>query len=234
MASFFQINRPFFTRRTLLTISLISIILLCAQSLSIESLLEHLRSLAIEKDMAGMIGFGTGYALAVLLFVPAAPLTLLAGTLFGPGWGIAIVAFATSVVDASSFLFARYLARDAIERLTQRYPRFNALDHAITKGGWRVVALLRLSPTIPYSASNYLYGLTGIPFLSYVLTSAIFTLPGIFVYVYLGYVGAETLGGRSRSPTEWMLLVISVVTTLLALAYLTTLTRRALTKQSSR
>lgn len=46
---------------------------------------------------------------------------------------------------------------------------------------------------MPYSASNYLYGLTGIRLLPYWVTTWAFTLPGTFAYVYLGYVGAETL-----------------------------------------
>lgn len=175
-----------------------------------------------------MIGFGAAYTVAALLFVPGAALTLLAGGLFGLGWGIVIVAVATSAADATSFLVGRYLARGAVERLTRRYPRFGAVDQAIAQGGWRVVALLRLSPTIPYSASNYLYGLTSIPFLPYLLTSGVFTLPGTFVYVYLGYVGAETIGGRGRTPAEWTLLAVGVVAALVATAYVTVLARRAL------
>ena len=110
-----------------------------------------------------------------------------------------------------------------------RYPRFGAVDQAITAGGCRVVALLRLSPTIPYSASNYLYGLTGIPFIPDLLASGVFTLPGTFIYVYLGYVGVETLGERGQSPAEWTLLGIGLAATLLAAVYVTVLARRALT-----
>ena len=181
-----------------------------------------------------MVGFGAAYTIAALLFIPGAALTLVAGGLFGVGWGVVIVALATSAADATSFLIGRYLARDTVERLTMRYPRFGAVDQAITAGGWRVVALLRLSPTIPYSASNYLYGLTGIPFIPYLLASGVFTLPGTFIYVYLGYVGVETLWERGRSPAEWTPLGIGLAATLLAAVYVTVLARRALTQIAPR
>ena len=222
------LSRLWSLRRTLLAAGALAVIVVLTQAPQLEAALDGLRSLAAEQGAPGMIGFGAAYTVAALLFVPGAALTLLAGGLFGLGWGIVIVAVATSAADATSFLVGRYLARGAVERLTRRYPRFGAVDQAIAQGGWRVVALLRLSPTIPYSASNYLYGLTSIPFLPYLLTSGVFTLPGTFVYVYLGYVGAETIGGRGRTPAEWTLLAVGVVAALVATAYVTVLARRAL------
>ena len=89
-----------------------------------------------------------------------------------------------------------------------RHPRFGAVDQAITAGGWRVVPLLRLSPTIPYSASNYLYGLTGIPFIPYLLASGRVHAAGHVRLRLSGVRGVETVGGRGRSPVEWTLLGI--------------------------
>ncbi len=181
----------------------------------------------------GAVVFGATYAVAALLFVPGAILTLAAGGLFGPLWGLVVVAVATSVADAAAFLIGRHLARDAVAGLARRSHRFGAIDHAITEGGWRVVALLRLSPTIPYSASNYLYGLTGIGLWPYWVTSGAFTLPGIFAYVYMGYVGAETMEGTEKSTAEWVLHLVGVVATITATVYLAVLARRQLTNRTS-
>ena len=181
----------------------------------------------------GAVVFGAAYVVSALLFVPGAILTLAAGGLFGPLWGLVIVAIATSVADAAAFLIGRHLARDAVAGLARRSYRFGVLDRAITEGGWRVVALLRLSPTIPYSASNYLYGLTGIGFWPYWITSGAFTLPGIFGYVYMGYVGAETMDGIEKSTAEWVLLMVGIVATVTATIYLAVLARRQLTSRTS-
>ena len=95
------------------------------------------------------------------------------------------------------------------------------------------MALIRLNPTIPYSASNYLFGVTGVAFLPFLISSGIFTIPGAFAYLYLGYVGAETLGGSNRNPVEWILLVMGLVVTILALLYITVLARRGLAELES-
>lgn len=190
--------------------------------------LPTLRTWVESHGVVGMVGFGAAYAVSALLFVPGAALTLLAGGVFGLTWGMVIVSIASSVADGAAFLIGRYLARDAIARLAERYQRFRALDAAITQGGWRVVALLRLSPTVPYSVSNYLYGLTGIRFLPYWVTTWAFTLPGTFAYVYLGYVGAETLTTDGRTTLEWALLVLGLAATVVLTVYLAVLARRSL------
>ena len=187
-----------------------------------------LRDWAEAQGTFGMVWFGAAYAVAALLFVPGAALTLVAGAIFGLGRGMLVVSIASSAADGTAFLIGRYLARDAVSRLAHRYRRFAALDAAITEGGWRVVALLRLSPTVPYSASNYLYGLTGIPFVPYWITTWAFTLPGTLAYVYLGYVGAETLSQDGRTPLEWALTIVGLVATVAAAVYLAVLSRRSL------
>lgn len=50
----------------------------------------------------------------------------------------------------------------------------------------QVVLLLRLSPLLPLSLSNYLYGLTSVDFVPYVLGSWLGQLPGTFAYVSAG------------------------------------------------
>ena len=178
--------------------------------------------------MIGMVGFGASYVILALLFVPGAALTIAVGAVFGVGWGIVVVAIATSVADAAAFLLGRYVARDAVLRLMERYPGFKLVDRTISAGGWRIVALIRLNPTIPYSASNYLFGATGVSFWSFFISSGIFTLPGAFAYLYLGYVGAESLEASGRSSVEWTLLVLGLTVTIGALVYVTVLARRGL------
>ena len=70
--------------------------------------------------------------------------------------------------------------------------------------------------------------MTGVPLWSFLIASGIFTLPGAFAYVYLGFVGAEMLGQSSRGRLEWGLIVVGLLLTLGALVYLTLLARRGL------
>ena len=199
-----------------------------ARTMHVEFALASLRTWVDSRGAVGVVTFGAVYVALVLLLVPGAVPTLAAGALFGLPRGVVIVAIATSVADAVAFLAARYVGRGAVERLAARYPRARAVDLAVARAGWRIVALLRLNPAIPYSASNYLFGATGVAFLPYLVTSGIFTLPGTITYVYLGYAGAEAVAGRARSPAEWALIVTGLAATVAGVIYITRLARRSL------
>lgn len=49
--------------------------------------------------------------------------------------------------------------------------QFEAVDKAIKKDGFKFVFLLRLSPLFPFAASNYLYGLTSVELVPYIVAS---------------------------------------------------------------
>jgi uncharacterized membrane protein YdjX (TVP38/TMEM64 family) len=202
--------------------------LVIVRAVPLDAMVGTLRAWVEAGGPIGMVGFGAAYVVLALLFVPGAALTMVAGAVLGVGWGIVVVAIATSVADAAAFLLGRYVARGAALRLMDRYPRFRIVDRTISRGGWRIVALVRLNPTIPYSASNYLFGVTGVSFVPFLISSGIFTLPGAFAYLYLGYVGAETIGGSGRSLIEWALLLLGLAVTMLAIVYVTVLARREL------
>jgi len=89
---------------------------------------------------------------------------------------------------------------------------------------------LRLSPLVPFSLSNYFYGLTAVKFLPYLVTSWIAMLPATFLYVSIGAAG-KTLGeGRTRSPGEWALLGVGIAATVAVTVILTLVARRELSK----
>ena len=64
--------------------------------------------------------------------------------------------------------------------------QFAAIDRAIGKDSFRVVLLLRLSPLLPLALSNYLYGLTSVDLVPYILGSWLGMLPGTLAYVTAG------------------------------------------------
>jgi uncharacterized membrane protein YdjX (TVP38/TMEM64 family) len=176
--------------------------------------------------------YGLIYVAAVVALIPGAALTITAGAVFGLAIGTMTVSLASTTGAALAFLIARYLARDSVARWVRRYPRFAAIDRAIGEGGWKIVALLRLSPAVPFNLQNYLYGLTRIRFWPCVLTSWAAMLPGTLMYVYLGVAGRAGLdaasGGRSRTPAEWALVVVGLIATIAVSVYVTRLTRHAM------
>jgi uncharacterized membrane protein YdjX (TVP38/TMEM64 family) len=209
-------------------------IILLARTLPVDRFIDTVQTQVAGLGLAGMLGFGAAYVALALLFVPGAALTLVAGGVYGLVGGTIVVSLASVTADAAAFLIARHLARSRVEQLARRYQSFAAVDRAIAQGGWKVVALLRLSPAIPYSASNFLYGLTGIRFWPYVLASWVFTLPGTCLYVYLGFAGTEAVAGRQRTPVEWLLLGTGLTATLAVAVYVAHLTRRVLNQGAGR
>lgn len=182
----------------------------------------------------GPIIFGVAYFLAAVLFVPGSALTLAAGAIFGIPGGFATVSIASTAAAGTSFLIARYLARDKVRALADSNRTFGAIDRAIAQGGWRIIALLRLSPAVPFSLGNYLYGLTPVEFWPYVIASWIAMMPGSFLYVYLGFVGRTAAGAASsaapagRNVWQYVLLAAGLLATVAVSVYVTRLARKAL------
>jgi uncharacterized membrane protein YdjX (TVP38/TMEM64 family) len=181
----------------------------------------------------GGIAFALIYVAAALLLVPGAVLTIAAGVVFGVVWGTLLVSAASTAAAAAAFLSARYVARARVEKMAQRHEKFGAIDRAIREKGWKVVALLRLSPVVPFSLSNYMYGLTAVRFWPHILASWAAMLPGTVLYVSLGAAGrAAAQAGRSerRSPWEWALLAAGLAATVVVTVLLTRAARRELAK----
>jgi uncharacterized membrane protein YdjX (TVP38/TMEM64 family) len=185
----------------------------------------------------GMVLYGLVYVIAAVLFVPGLVLTLGAGFAFGLLRGVIVVSLASTVAAALAFLIARHLARDRIEKLARKNEKFEAIDRAIGQKGWKIVALLRLSPLVPFSLSNYLYGLTAVKFVPYVLASWIAMLPATVLYVYLAAAGkaaaAAAVGGAekaTRSPWEYVLFGVGLAATAAVTVLITRVARRELEK----
>lgn len=210
---------------------------LALRALPIDLLLQALQTWITGLGPWGPAIFALVYAAWAVAFLPGSALTLAAGAIFGIGWGFVSVIAGATLGAALSFLIARYLARDKVKQMAARNPKFGAIDGAIAEGGWKIVAMLRLSPAIPFNLQNYLYGVTPIRFWPCVLTSMVFMMPGTLLYVYLGYVGGQGLaaasGGSDVSLQRWALIGVGLLATVGVTVYVTKLAQKALAKQST-
>lgn len=165
----------------------------------------------------GVFIFVVVYLVATVLFVPGSILTLGAGFVFANAFGLGIgvllgtlsVFFGASAGAIIAFLFGRYLFRDSVKALTKKYAIFEALDAALEEKGFRIMALLRLSPIIPFNAINYIAGVTAISFKDYVLTM-LAILPGTVLYIFLG-ASAGSLADSASSGDNITVIIIVVV-----------------------
>ncbi len=137
------------------------------------------------------------FALGTIFFVPGALFALAGGALFGPLWGTLFNLIGATVGASIAFLIARYLAGDWVQNKTG--PRLQRLIKGVEAEGWRFVAFIRLVPIFPFNLSNYAFGLTKIPLVSYALTSFITMMPGALAYTWLGFAGREALEGNGSA-----------------------------------
>ena len=177
------------------------------------------------------LAFIAGYAIAVVGFVPALPLTLAGGAIFGPIAGVAYVFAAASAGACGAFLIARYAARSVLEQRIAGNPRFNAVDRAIADRGLRIAFLLRLSPVFPFSLLNYALGLTRVRFADYAV-ACLGMLPATAAYVYLGSLLGElaglTPGATPADPSSaWLKRALSVLGLFATLAVIGVIARTA-------
>ncbi|HUG54472.1 MAG TPA: TVP38/TMEM64 family protein [Vicinamibacteria bacterium] len=215
--------------RWLVLAVVVALLVVGARVLPVGDWLREFQSWVARQGALGGVAYAAVYVLAALAFVPGSVLTVGAGLLFGLVWGTAIVSVASTTAAALAFLIARYLARERVEALARRNRSFGAIDRAVREKGWRIVALLRLSPLVPFSIGNYLYGLTPVAFWPYVLASWIAMLPATVLYVYLGAAGKAAAGG-GRSALEWVLLGAGLAATAVVTVMVTRAARRQLAR----
>jgi len=142
---------------------------------------------------AGPIVFMLIYIIGTVFFLPGSVLTLAGGALFGPVLGTFYNLTAATIGAMISFIAARYLAHDWVEKKTGG--RLKALKQGVEGEGWKFVAFVRLVPLFPFNLLNYALGLTKIKFSHYSIATYVCMLPGAIAYTYLGYAGREAIAG---------------------------------------
>ena len=160
---------------------------------------------------AGIAAFCVASALGTLLLIPAWLFPLLAGAVFGFGWGLFASLLAAALGALAAFGLARTIARPWVERAIARHRDFDAVKQAIEKKPWTTVALLRLSPLMPSGLKSYGFGLVRLDTWTYLGASLAGMFPGILLKVYIGAVGREAIseGGAAK----WGLLAAGIAAT---------------------
>ena len=128
--------------------------------------------------------FGLYLLLATLAVPGIAVLTLAAGAVFGLGWGLVLVSFASSLGATLSFWLARYLLGDLLR--ARMGPRVLAMRARLEREGALYLLSLRLIPVVPFGAINLLMGLTDMRTRTFYAVSQIGMLASTLVFVSAG------------------------------------------------
>jgi len=198
--------------------------------------LEHVSAWLGGLGVIGAALFAVVIAISSLCLLPASPFIIAASAVFGFSLGLLTSALGVILGAASGYFLSRlFLRKDVADQLKGR-PTFKAIDQAIAEEGWKIVLLLRLCP-IPFGLANYLYGLTAIPFLPYLITTFLGAVPGLLLFSHLGSAGKAGLqalasGNLNKGGGEIALLGLSLAATIVLVVLLPRIARRALEKRT--
>ena len=147
------------------------------------------------------IGYIGLFTLLPAFFFPVAVLALAGGLLFGLWWG-SLYTFLGAILNCTlMFFLARYAGREQVEALLQKKlpPIWQQRIRNLNSGsGFLLLIVLRLIPAVPYNLINYAFGLTAMPFRTYILASAIGIIPGTFAFINIGDKALDV-----TSPEFW-------------------------------
>lgn len=138
----------------------------------------------------GMLLYVGSFVLATQLLIPASPLEMAAGLLFGKRYGLLVAALLGTLgkqASASvSFVLGRTLLRNYVKAtLLPRFPIIEKASKALETDPVALICMVRLAP-IPTSAKSLGLAVTGVPYPLFVLVSAIFGMPWSFISAFVG------------------------------------------------
>jgi len=148
----------------------------------------------------GVLAFVGLFTLATSFLLPDTVLCIIAGALFGLGWGVGAVLAGSVLAAALQFALSHKLMRARIQRTLAAKPSLAAIQRAVSRDEFRLQILLRLTPLNPATIS-YLLGAAGVRFSGFLIACLALT-PNLAIEVYFGYVGkhaARLAGSNART-----------------------------------
>lgn len=169
----------------------------------------------------GIFALWLVHVTAVVLLVPTTLFNLAAGYSFGVWVGFPAILVSSLTGACIAFALGRGLARDCVRNNFIKHSRHLwQFDTILLHGGgwaaWRFVFISRVPAFMPNPILNYLYGTTGVPFLTYASATLCGFLPGTFLYVCLGHtlhsLGELLAQGSALYTLQSQAVVVSGIT----------------------
>ncbi|MCK9637941.1 VTT domain-containing protein [Methylobacter sp. Wu8] len=183
---------------------------------SLKQLVEHflvwIQPILVNYPLAAPLVFIGVHTLMAVFFLPCSPMTLMAGVLWGGGYGLVVSICAAMASSATTFFLSRSFLHGKIEKvLVQRYPKVAGMLVQAVVHDWKLIAVSQLNPLIPASTMGYVFGLSRITFTRYLMFSGIFMLPLQALFVMTGHsvTSIFTADGHWEIALALILLVLT-------------------------
>jgi len=152
---------------------------------SITQAIEVLRKPIEQAGAWGPLLYITVYSFRSLIFFPASILTVFAGMVFGPWFGILFTLIGENISANVSFLVGRYFAADLLKDPGKSKRFVPRITCTIRQNGFLTVLIMRLA-FVPFDLVGYSSGICDIKHRDFALGTLIGTLPGLSTFAFLG------------------------------------------------
>ena len=129
---------------------------------------------------------------------------------------LVVVMAGETIAMSTAFAIGRTLGRERVRRTLEAKAWFAKLESEVQKKGFVGVLIFRLMPFFPNALGSYAFGLTALRYPSYIVASAIGSLPKMVLYIYgsTGVIGLLRAGAMSWTTLLAMVacVVVAAVT----------------------
>lgn len=178
---------------------------------------------------------GATVVLAGLSLTPTHATSLVAGLLFGSAMGIAVALAGTLGAALLGFVVVRRVVGERVLDQLAHHPRARAVhDDLLRQSGWRaasILALVRLSPLMPFAATNLVMAALGVRARVFVAGTLVGIAPRVVAVVVAGAGLAEL---DLTTSADARLAIIGLTATVVALVVIGRLAKRALVRATAR
>src|SRR5687768_13635776 len=223
------VRKPFPAVKVILAIVLIAAFFISIRLLPVGEWIESFQVWVKDLGPIGYVVYVLAYVVACVTFLPASPLTIGAGAIFGFVEGAIVVIIGATLGATASFLLGRTIMRRKIEAMAANNVKFRALDRAIAREGGKIVFLVRLAPIFPFAYINFAFGLTGVRTLPYMVATFFGIIPVTLAFVYIADAATRTATADMDS-TRLIINVVGVIIAILVTAFVTRVALRAIRK----
>ncbi len=145
----------------------------------------HLKHLVEAYYFPSILVYIASYTLIIACAIPAvAPLTILGGFLFNALPGLLYAEIGATAGSIITFLFVRYVVSNLVR--TRYRARLDKFNEQIKAYGYSYLLTLQLLTIIPFFVINTLAGLADVPLFTFIWTTAVGSLPLLFIYALAG------------------------------------------------
>jgi uncharacterized membrane protein YdjX (TVP38/TMEM64 family) len=162
--------------------------------------------------------------------LPESILAVAAGVAFGLAKGIVLVVAVNFLGAIIWFWIARWFLKRFVTGFLEHHPKLEAIEHATTKEGFKLMILLRLGP-FSYGFINFALGASDSKFKPYLL-SLVGVIPGNIATVYFGsmaaHVAKKAAHADNLSDAHFAIMGFGFLVTIVVVIILTHVARHAL------